>query len=122
MSDVVWGYAKAADAARWKGKCDSREEAIEEGRRELGIEPGGSFWICTGTMATAAEFMPSAEDILQMAGEHAQDECGEIAEDWPDISNEEGEELDKFLEAWIEKHSPCSFWHVTGEPEQVTLP
>ena len=54
----------------------------------------------------------SIDDILENMGERAYDECGECAEDFPDLSKEESAELDKLISDYLEAHALCTFWTV----------
>ena len=63
------------------GPYGSREEAIAGGRTEFG---GDEFWIGQERMRHAGEFVPCASVLLEQMREQAVDECGEVAEDWPD--------------------------------------
>jgi len=53
-----------------------------------------------------------AEDIIDTMNERAYYECGEWAEDYPDLSKEEKAELDDLLSSFFKKHAPCNFWTV----------
>ncbi|WP_222833265.1 hypothetical protein [Pseudomonas sp. SC3(2021)] len=48
-------------------------------------------------------------DIIEMLGERAYDDVGEVAEDWPDVSAEARQELDAILGAWVSKHCAATF-------------
>lgn len=120
-TDNVWCYSPIADAERWDGSCASRDEAIVEGAKELGIAPGGKFFVSLGVKPDPAELMPPGHWAIEMAQEKACDEGGEVAEDWPDVTDEAEKELDELLKAWARKHAPVNFW-VVGKAEEVTAP
>lgn len=113
MSGARWGHASSLDAETWTGAYSTREEAIEHGRREY----DGPFFVTRGSRIDPAEFMPSADELIEMAGERAADECG--VEDWPDLSDQAVRELDDLLEAWARKHAQLDWWRAEGVPERI---
>jgi hypothetical protein len=118
--DIIWCYAEEEDSERWRGYCASREEAIKEGAAEIGFDGGSTFYVAPFARARAAKYIPSANDILEMASERAYDDGGE---DPLEASKEAESELDAFLVAWAEKHvDPLNFYSPTGKPERVTIP
>jgi hypothetical protein len=56
----------------------------------------------------------NVDDVLEMMGERAYDECGESAENYPDVTKEAREELDALLMAWMEKHAKPTFYRVVN--------
>jgi hypothetical protein len=118
MSKTVWGYtSQSVPAERWDGMCDSREQAILEGRAEYG---GERFWITSGTQPDAEMFLPSVDSIIEQMGENAFGEAGECSEDFPCVSKEAEAELEALLAAWARKHCEVNFWIEDGsEPEEI---
>ncbi|WP_349616962.1 hypothetical protein [Azotobacter salinestris] len=59
-----------------------------------------------------------AGDVIELIGGRAYDDCGEYAEDFPDVSGEAKAELDELLAGWIRKHcSTTSFYKVSNVVE-----
>lgn len=116
-----WSYAHDELEEHWKGRCETREEAIAEGTLELGIAPGGTFFIDTGTIPSPAEAF-DVDRIIEFAEDYANDNWGEISEQWPDVSAEARAELANFLAEWACKHCQCDFWIMDGSPEKVVVP
>lgn len=102
-----WGYGPV-QAERYH-TCDTFEEAYETAKNEY---PDQSFDLAYGEESVASDFTPTADWILDQMANSASDQVGEVAEDWPpeQISEEAKEELQGLLDAWAEKHCPCSFW------------
>lgn len=62
-----------------------------------------------------------ADDALEMMGERAYDDCGESAENYPDVSKEARAELDALLAQWISKHAKPDFYRVVNiKPHTIT--
>lgn len=114
--ESVWGYSSSPDAEQWSGECETREEAIAEGRAEY---EGEEFWIVEGKRLDPARFMPDPDRILDEAGERAFDEVGDIAEDFPETTKEARDELAALLVTWARKHISCEFWQAVGKPERI---
>ena len=112
---TCWGYSTSEYPEIWNGNCDTREEAIAEGRAEFG---GDEFWICDGTQPDTDRFI-NARGIIETAGQLAYDEAGDGAVEWPDVSKEAEKELDRLLAKWTRKHCPIHFWICDGKPERV---
>ncbi len=102
MSNIRWGYASSEDAESWRGCCLTREEAIEEAIDEYRDEDGyDGFWIHSGHLVSVETVMPDVDDLLEGMGERAGDEAGEVAEDYPDVTNEARIELEELIRGWI---------------------
>ena len=127
MSDERWGYASSKDAESWTGCHLTREEAIEEGRdhytypKEYGHTYDG-FWIHSGHVVPLEAVMPDVDDIIETMGERAYDEAGEVAEEFPDVSNEAKTELEELLRGWCEKYARPTFWVADGVCEFIPAP
>jgi hypothetical protein len=104
-----WGWSRYGET--YRGDFATREEAIEEGRGCV----DGPFWVAGGRKELPSGFMPTAQDILELAGQTAIDSVGEAAEDWPDPSVEATKELDRLLADWANEHCPVSFYSVISE-------
>lgn len=124
MSDIRWGYASSKDAEGWTGCYLTREEAIEDGRSDYSYltEHGrqyDGFWIHSGHLLSVETVLPDVDDLLERMGETAYDEAGEVAEDYPDVTNEARIELEGLLRGWVEKHALPTFWVADGEAEFI---
>lgn len=112
-----WGISADPKPERWDGAYKSREAAIEAGRVEFVSLP---FYVQRGTKPAASSFTPSAESIIEGMSDAAGDECGEAAEEFPDVAQKAGDELDAFLDAWADKHCEVRFWIAdNSEPERI---
>lgn len=58
-----------------------------------------------------------AEDVIEQMTERAWDIAGEYAMEYPDVSKEAKDELERLLEAWITKHCPPEFFTVKNSVE-----
>ncbi len=116
---TVWGYADSEHAERYDGACDSREEAITEGRETYGEYV--PIWIQGGYRPDPADMMPDAEHISDWVGEKAYDNWGgeEIVGNWPKATKESRAELDALLSTWARKHIPPTFWIGVGHAERI---
>lgn len=114
---IVWGYSESLDAERWCGRCATREEAIEEARKEYGRD--AVFYVILGRADPPSAFMPSVDYILEAVAESAYDEAGEAADDFPDVSDEDRESLKNLLASWANEHLTVSFWVCDGKPERI---
>lgn len=116
--EVVWGYSESEHAEVWSGACATREEAIQEGAKELGLT---EFWVRSGIRPSPSEFLPDVDFLLEHMGEAAQDKVGEAAEEFPDVSDEARDELEALLSEWADQHITVGFWAASGAPEIVTV-
>jgi hypothetical protein len=116
--ETCWGYAEHDEAERISGRCASRDEAIVEAFTEH--VDLGEMWIYSGAEVDPFTLVPHATEIVELMGERASDNCGEVAEDWPDVSDEAKKELNDLLAAWVRKNAPARFWMADGKPERVT--
>lgn len=123
---MKWTISEHDDEERFGGCLyDSREEAIAQGRLDYHGRP---FFVANAIKQTAASFLPDASDIIEMMATNAYDNCGECAEEWPDLpkSSDAEVELDRLLVEWAKRHEnalECRFWMVENvervEPEHV---
>ncbi|QZY56691.1 hypothetical protein [Crassaminicella profunda] len=102
----------------WQGeKFDTREECIEEARKEVattnksnkefGYKTIDKFRI--GKTEDAGSYGIDADDILERISENAYDDIGEVAEDYltdvkPEHEKELEEKLNEVLFAWMKKY------------------
>ena len=116
MSEIRWGYASSRNSEAWIGECKTRQEAILEGIATYCGEP---FWIHSGHLLSVETVLPDVDDLLERMGETAYDEAGEVAEDYPDVTNEARIELEGLLRGWVEKYARPTFWVADGEAEFI---
>lgn len=114
---TVWGYSDVLDTERWFGRCATRDEAIEQARKEYGRDV--AVYVLQGRADPPSAFMPSVDYILEAAAEKAYDEAGEAADDFPDASDEAREALKNLLASWANEHLTVSFWTCDGKPERI---
>lgn len=115
----VWGYASYPDEP-FSGAYDTREEAVEDGKDEFETESGhDSFYVIDGAMADVAAYLPDVEWIIEKLGENAYEEAGEIAEGYPEVSEEGKLALEELLLAWANKYAKPEFWIASGRAELI---
>lgn len=88
--------------------CDSLGELLNENDE---LELGDKVWRGDKFPVDITGYV-DASDIIEMLGERAYDDVGEVAEDWPDVSAEARLELDALLGAWVSKHCTATFYRV----------
>lgn len=119
----VWGFAEH-EQDLFTGSYDTEAEAIEAAPIELDLEPGDTFYTGTG-----AVYIPEAPDVLSMLEqmqERANDDCGEVAEDWEphlqpvaDLNILEAA-LHKIVLAWMQARDLMpTFWMVDNVTEHT---
>ena len=111
-----WGYARDRDAEAWHGSFLTKGEAMLDG---LAHYCGEAFWVHSGTALRAIDIMPNADEIIEMMGERAYDKAGEAADDFPSVTREAREELDRLLREWADRHVESSLWVADGDVEFV---
>lgn len=84
-----------------------------------GLAVGDTVYYADAVIPDPADYI-NADDILEQMGERASDDCGECAEDYPDVSAEAKQSLDGFLKGWARKHcTPMNFYKVQNVREHV---
>jgi len=124
MGDIVksgFGFAEHKDAENWSGLEATREDAIAEAVATFGTETG-HVWICKGEVEDVSEYFDESdvESMLERITDNTCDKVGDVAEEWPSVSNEAIAELTAYIRTWLSKHSPHAFWQV-GETECVHI-
>ncbi len=107
MSKSVWCHSEDRSAEQWIDACNTREQAIANG---IGAYPGRVFFIVRADTPNPRGFFLDASGLLEDASERAEDECGECATDFPDVSDEAKRELDAMLSDWIAKYVTANFY------------
>jgi hypothetical protein len=115
---MIKGYAFCIDEEAWHiEETASTEHDTIQLAIEYASEDGEPLGVGQGIMiGLASDLSPSSlissADIIDTMNERAYDECGEWAEDYPNLSKEEKSELDNLLWSFFEKHDPRNFWTV----------
>lgn len=115
MSEFYW---ESRGEEYWgnNGPYPTREAAVEAGEAELG--PGAKLQTGIREDCCATEFVSvDVARILENMAYAASEQVGEVAEGWPDLSNEEEMELEGLLEAttkkfFEERNLEPSFWKI----------
>jgi hypothetical protein len=116
-------YCLSSNEETFSGDYASREEAIAFAADELGVEPGGLFWVGRSVPYVVEVRKHTADRLVEQLAEDAYDEVGDVAEDWlrrvtdgqlTDLASR----LDSVVEAWLEDygHEP-GFWRVEDVTE-----
>lgn len=112
-----WGHSSSDLAEVWSVDCDSREDAIAEGRAEY--DAGEVFFVQRFEKPAPALYVPSVDNILDQIAGCAADNEGEYVGDWPEVSEAGKAALEALLEGWARKHAPVTFWRGVGTTEQI---
>jgi hypothetical protein len=75
------------------------------------IEAGTEVHFGTAVTPDPAMWV-DADDVIDQIACSANDECGEWAEDYPDVTAEAKDELNTLLQAWARKHCMPTFWSI----------
>lgn len=110
-----WAYSQNEEAYHFDAA--TKEEAIRLGTSDFDGEP---FWVCSFRRPKASEFVPDADSIIDTMMEHAYDEVGDFADDFPGVSKEAEAELEALLQSWADKHCSVSFWIMDAGAELIT--
>ena len=106
---MVWGWSE--DQEHYHSQCGTKEQAIAEGRAAC----DGDFFVGQGSVQCSSQFAPDVERLVEEMGENAYEECGDAAEDWPDVTDAAKIKLRKFIEVWMVEHAPCSFYMIDSD-------
>lgn len=82
---------------------------------------GEAVYVADAVTPDPASYI-NVDDILEQMGERASDECGEWADDYPDVTAEARQTLTELLEHWARTHCKPSFWRVKNVREYVLTP
>jgi hypothetical protein len=82
------------------------------------LDVGDVVFVARPAPPQVHHYLP-ARAIVQQLAEQASDECGEAAEDWPQVGPDALQELDQLLQAWIDRHCPVQFWNMTDVREHL---
>lgn len=116
-------YCWTVDGENFSGRHATRVDAIQEAKDST--DEWRHDQIETGTVVprSAIEFFPSANDMVEHAAEHAYNECGDNAADWPEVSDEAEADLDLvlsgFLQSWIMRHRLTPTFYTVGATQPI---
>lgn len=80
---------------------------------------GDTVYVADAVTPDPATYI-KVDDILTQMGERATDDCGEYAEDYPDVTDEAKQSLEGFLKDWARKHcTPTNFYTVSKVREHI---
>lgn len=82
------------------------------------VQEGDIVHVGTANVPDPAEWV-DADDILENLACRADDNCGELAEDYPEVSKEAKAELQDVLEAWARKYCTPTFWLIENDREYI---
>lgn len=80
------------------------------------LKPGDTVYVGTPIRPDPTTFI-EADDVIATLSDRAYDECGEYAEDFPDVTIEAKAELDALLDEWVHKHCHVTFYSVEDTRE-----
>jgi hypothetical protein len=115
----TWGHSDVQHPEVWRGDFASRDKAILDGL----VTYSGTFWIKSGDEVEGAQYMPDADQVLDLARDAAEGDAGSDAtEDFPNVSEKAAKELDELLQSWAKKHLKATFWVADDEPAEEIQP
>lgn len=120
MSEKVWAYASTQDSDGWDIHKGTREEAIVAALAYF--EGHETIYLCEARRCIPSEFVPDAEDVMEIMTERAYNLVGEASDEWPGLSPDSPacRDLEAYLHLWANAHcSPCNFFSLEGEPEKI---
>lgn len=104
--NVKWLTLASDDAEDYVGDvCDTREEAIEQGRDEHDqIELGSDFWVCKGNRVTEGEIAEYLAGVIEgQIDDAALEEVFENGCEEPiiEVSDDDIAALSQLIESWL---------------------
>jgi hypothetical protein len=82
------------------------------------LEVGTTVYVADAVTPDPADYI-DVDGILEKMGERAGDDCGEYADDYPDVSKDARQELEDVLKTWARKHCTPRFWKVKNVREYI---
>lgn len=103
-----------------EGRYANRAEATSQAVREFQLQPGECFYVGFRKLPTTTI---SADYLLDILKDHADEECGELAGEWlGDVTSEEvndlDRELDRVLNVWMQKYNHKPDFFTVAEVEK----
>jgi hypothetical protein len=80
------------------------------------LDVGDTVYTGVAETPDPAEWV-DADDIIEQLACRAGDDCGEFADDYPDVSKEAKLELQRLLESWARKHCTPTWYMVKNVRE-----
>ena len=116
-----------ADEVTKPGECWSRDgeryydDFCEFLDMEGDLAPGDTVYRGTVKRYTGADLINrfAASSITDWMGEAAYDIVGEVADDYPNVSDEAKAELLALLKGWADKHATPTWWEAVDPREYV---
>lgn len=99
--------------------ANSLAELIESGAGMRGDFKVGDTVYVGDAVTPNPESYVDVDSVLEQMGERASDDCGESADDYPDVSKDAKRELEDALKAWARKHCTPRFWRVKNVREYI---
>lgn len=104
-------YCISSDNETFYNDSSSIEEAHKRVAEEFTLKDGDIYYIGEVAYPAASEFI-FIDDIIETIGENASYECGEHADEWPDIGVDDRRKLEKIIIEFIEERSRINFFRV----------
>jgi len=120
---IVWGHSSYPDEG-FMGAYTTKEAATKNGRELYGDD---SFYVQAGYYGDVADVCPGLSNVFdgitEDMAEKAYEQWGDLAEDWPDVSDDARSELlaglEEVTKVWMRKHLKAPGWMAIGEPEKI---
>jgi hypothetical protein len=107
------------------GREVTREVAIAEAIDELGLKPGDALYLGTRVNLRGEEFTLDGDDLCEQMAERIYDSAGESADDWPNATKEQRQELTetvrKVVGEWLDKHGLQPWFYAVEDVERLTV-
>lgn len=111
-----WCYSEHEEEF-WTGDCETREDAIAEGRAEF---EGKRFFTGLAIAPDAASYAPSIERVHEEMHESAYEDCGsDTIDGWPRKDAQADAELSGLLATWARKHHTPTWFGVSAVQEHA---
>ncbi len=93
-------YSWSTDREGYHGQHETLDGAVVEAVIERDLKPGHVVWVGENIGYDAVSLVRScidADHVIERLNEHAYDNVGEFAEEWPDVSDIDRQKLDEAL-------------------------
>lgn len=113
-------WASSDDCENWT--CESLGELIDWMECDEPVEVGRTVYVGEVRRLDKLRFLPDAQHIIEIIGEHAYDNGGgEHAEDYPDISKAGVDSLNHALRQWAAAHLPEPNFYMIENVKPYTI-